>query len=168
MNTKILKTTKSVLLMFASVAIVSCSKKEDNPTPSPVSETYTVPVSIDFNGVLSTSTITLTKLASSINLCNNNQVIAEKFIGKLGFAIFNFNANGGALDKADGAQDCVKMQFSGEIDISGVTYEYYNKVTNGGSIAVAGKIYTMTCNAYKKNDANTNAVYVIKATWTKP
>jgi hypothetical protein len=168
MKTVFKKTVSVVFLMLTLSILFSCSKKEDNPTPVTVAETYTVPVSIDFGGILSTSTIMLTKLPANINLCNNSQIIAEKLTGKLGFAIYNFNTNGGALDKADGAQDCVKMQFSGEIDIAGITYEYYNKVVNGGNITVAGKTYTMICNAYQKNDSNPNAVYVIKATWTKP
>jgi hypothetical protein len=168
MKTTITKTIALAFLILTSSILFSCSKKEDNPTPVPVAETYIVPVTINFGGALSTSTLTLTKLPANINLCNNYQVGAEKLSGKLGFIIYNFNATGGALDKADGAQDCVKMQFSGEIDVAGITYQYYNKVSNGGNITVAGKTYSMTCNAYQKNDSNPNAIYVITATWTKP
>jgi hypothetical protein len=168
MKTQIKNTVKVAFLMLVSITIFSCSKSDD--AAKPVSPTYSAPVSIDFNGDMYTSTINITKLPADVNLCNNYQAIVTKLPNKLGFAIYNFNANGGALDKdANGGQDCGKMQFSGESSVAGgSTLEYYNNVANGGNITLVGKTYTMTCNTYLKNDPNAPRTFVVKATWTRP
>jgi hypothetical protein len=167
MKTQFKNIVKTAFLMLVSIAIFSCSKKDD--APAPVAANYSVPVSIDFNGDMYTSTINFTKLDATVNPCGNYQAIAEKLPGKLGFAIFNFNQNGGALNKSEDEATCDKMQFSGEIDVAGgSTLEYYNNVANGGNITLVGKTYTMICNAYLKNDPNAPRTFVVKATWTRP
>lgn len=169
MKTQILKLVKKAFLMVATIAILSCSKKDDDAIQP--SQFYKASVEINFNNQVHTTTMNITKLDAGINVCNNIQAITEKQTDKFGFAIFNFNAAGGNLDGSDAAGQCGKMHFQGEIENPNAgqpNFEFNNYVIDGGTVTLVGKTYTMTCKAFKKMATPDNTIYNIKAVWTKP
>ena len=169
MKTQINKLVKTAFLMFVSISIFSCSKKEVEVT-APVSESYTAPIEITFNGLTHTSSIDVLVPDISINPCKTVWAIAEQKVGKLGFLIGNFNPAGGSIDKIVDPNGCTKMKFDGKISNPNpdlADFEYFIKNDGGGTVALVGKTYTMTCSAYRLNDP-AESQFVIKAVWTKP
>lgn len=163
MKTQINNTIKTTFLMLLSIAIFSCSKKDDEVT-APAAESYTVPVEITFKGVTHTSSIDVLVPDISINPCKTVWAIAEQKVGKLGFVIGNFNPAGGTIDKIIDPAGCTKMMFEGKLSDPEIgESEYSINTVGGGTITVVGKTYTMTCVVYRTvNPLN------VKAVWTKP
>jgi hypothetical protein len=168
MKTQIKNTVKAAFLMLLTISIFSCSKKDDEPVPTPATESYTVPVEITFNGITHTSSIDVLVPDISINPCNTIWAIAEQKVEKFGFVIGNFNASGGTIDKIVDPNGCAKMKFEGKrTDANLGDLEYFIKTDGGGTIVLVGKTYTMTCTAYRLNDS-AESQFPIKAVWTKP
>lgn len=163
MKTQIKNLLKTAFLMLATISIFSCSKKDDEVT-TPVSEKYTVPVEITFNGLTHPSSIDVLVPDISINPCKTVWAIAEKKIGKLGFVIGNFNPAGGTIDKIVDSEGCVKMMFEGQVG----DLEYYIEENGISKIELVGKTYTLTCKAILKKDPSAPRTFDVKAVWTKP
>ena len=164
MKTQITKTIKLAFLMLVTITIFSCSKKDDEPAPTPATESYTVPVEITFNGATNTSSMDVLVPDISINPCKTVWAIAEKKLGKLGFVIGNFNPAGGTIDKIVDPEGCSKMMFEGQVG----DLEYYIEENGISKIELVGKTYTLTCKAILKNDPSAPRTFDVKAVWTKP
>ncbi len=166
---KIIKTkiSKLAFMLLATFSIISCSKKDDQPAPTPPAESYTAPVEITFNGLTPfTSSIDVLVPDVSISPCKTLWAVGEKKVGKLGFIIGNFNPAGGTIDKFIDPEGCTGMRFEGTLGAS-PEEQYLIQTTGGGTLGLVGKTYTLTCTAKKTNDPADND-YIIKAVWTKP
>lgn len=158
--------SKLAFILLATILILSCSKKEDEPAPTPPAESYTVPEEITLRGETHTSSIDVLVPDISINPCKTVWAIVEKKVGKLGFVIGNFNTTGGTLDKIVDPKGCVKMKFEGTLNALQELQYLIQKVA-GGKIELVDKTYTFTSKIMRTGDPGANE-YDIKAVWTKP
>jgi hypothetical protein len=172
MKTKNLKTVKLILLMFVSVAIVSCSKKEDAATSSTATSDYEVDCTYkigatEYSGRASYLFI---PLSATPDGCDKSSFHITRSGSQDLINIGSLKQEGGIFNSPMLTADtqCNKMGMECNAMFNGTLQRYSSKNEATNVLTLTGKTYTLTCKVYYNNTIANSASAIVTATWTKP
>jgi hypothetical protein len=172
MKTKTSKTAKLILLILASAAIISCSKKEDVTTSPTVSLDYEVDCTYKIGATQYTgrASYLFIPLNAAPDGCDKSSFQITRSGSQDLLVINSLKQEGGIFDSAMFTADtkCNKMGLNVMATFGGNFQSWNSKNEASNVLSLSGKTYTFTCKIYENNTLANSASTIVTATWTKP